>query len=88
MGKQELRQRVGLVLRLMEYRAIDVKDFTERVYAELETWREWDDDASGTFNRWFSAFRDGLDDVDCAIIDVLLAKGLADARSIVGGFRP
>jgi hypothetical protein len=72
---------------LMEHRKIDVQDFIDKVHAELISWNDWDDQEERKFDHWFSELRDNLDDTDCAIMDVLLAKNIEDAKSIAGGFQ-
>jgi hypothetical protein len=72
---------------LMEHRKVDVSDFADKVYGELRTWNDWDDQAEHKFDEWFQELRDNMDDLDCAIFDVLLAASVEDAESIAEGFR-
>jgi hypothetical protein len=81
-----LNDRKRLMMMLMEHRKVDVNDFSALVFAELETWGEWDSEKSSLFRRWTQDLRDKLDDIDHAMIDVVLATDLLDARSILNGF--
>jgi hypothetical protein len=37
----------------MEHRKVDVSDFADRVYGELKTWNDWDDQEELKFDDWF-----------------------------------
>jgi hypothetical protein len=85
--KNTLGGRKRYVTWLMEHRKIDVDNFIECVYKELETWNDWDGQERRKVDHWFEDLRNDLDDIDCAILDVLLAKNIDEAKSIAESFR-
>jgi hypothetical protein len=80
-----LQDRKRLILMLMRHREVDVNNCIERVYDALGvpagTWLK-----NVKFVRHIEELRADLDDIDIAIIDVLLANSKADAESIVAAF--
>lgn len=85
--KNTLGGRKRYVKWLMEHRKIDVDNFIESVYKELETWNDWDEQERRKVDHRFEDLRNDLDDIDCAVLDVLLAPNLKEAKSIAESFR-
>lgn len=83
-GQLEL---VRLVKRLSVHRAIDVERFASDLERTLRT-GGFGINKLDTIAALLSGLDEELTDLDCAIVDVLLAESLEEARSIVDGFNP
>jgi len=72
----------------MDHRKIDVNDSIDQIREALEELIGPDPaSALQRFEGYFEELRDNLDDIDCAILDVLLARNVPEARSIAMRFQ-